>query len=74
MYFRENAVVFCLVFVYFNILLEFFLYIIFCIRIVIFSTFCFERPKLSKISNFLLETIKIIPTNQLMPCLICHFN
>ena len=29
---------------------------------------------LSKRCNFLLDVIKIIPTNQLMLCLICHSN
>ena len=36
--------------------------------------FLFLRLQLSKRYNFLLEVIKIIPTNQLTFCLICHFN
>ena len=38
-----------------------------------FSILCFERPKIVN-CNFLLEVIKIIPINQLILCLICHFN
>ena len=59
---------FCLVFIYFHSLLQFF----FCIYIVIFSILCFERPKVVK--EMELEVIKIIPKNQLMLSLIFHFN
>ena len=41
------------------------------------SILFFERPKVVKemyVRDFLLEVIKIIPINQLMLCLICHFN
>ena len=38
------------------------------------SILCFQGPSLSKRCNFLLEVIKIIPRNQLMLCLVCHFH
>ena len=46
--FRWNAVVFCLVFIYFHSLFEFFIYIIFYMYIVIFSILYFGRPNVVK--------------------------
>ena len=52
-----------------------FLYIYFSTYIWLYSVFCaLNVHKLSKRCNFRLEVIKIIPTNQLILCLICHFN
>ena len=48
------------------------IYIIFYIYIVIFNILCFECPNVVK--EMQLELVKIIPTNQLMLYLICHFS
>ena len=42
------TVVFYLVFIYFQSLFEFYIYIIFYIYVVIFSILCFKRPKVVK--------------------------
>ena len=45
------------------------------ICIYLYSLFCvLNVQKLSNRCNFLLKVIKIIPTNQLMLYLVCHFN
>ena len=42
------TVVFYLVFIYFQSLFEFYIYIIFYMYVVIFSILCFKRPKVVK--------------------------
>ena len=60
-YFRYNAVVFCLVFIYFHSLFGFFIHIIFYRYIVIFSILCFERPKVVREMYFSIESNKDHP-------------
>ena len=67
---------FCLVFIYFHSLFEFFIYYFLHIysyfQYFVFwtSKSCQRNPK----SNFPLEVMKTIPTDQLLLCLIRHFN
>ena len=62
-------------FLYISIASLSFLYIKFSICISLYSVFCIlDVQTLSKRCNFLMDVIEIIPTNQLMLCLICHFN